>query len=121
MESTSVICGIDLGSWSIKISVFSGDGFQILTNEANFRETPTLVGYTQAERLIGEQALIKVPPSLYRSKPTTSTLFELPNVSSLCIDALISSRNSLPSSKQNIDVEKTESLSSWRKVKANPR
>lgn len=46
MKSTPVICGIDLGSWTFKLSVFSGDNFEILTNEANFRETPSLVGYT---------------------------------------------------------------------------
>lgn len=48
MKSTPVVCGIDLGSWTTKVAVFSGDQFTILTNEANFRETPSLVGYTSA-------------------------------------------------------------------------
>lgn len=93
MESTSVICGIDIGSWSIKISVFSGDGFQILTNEANFRETPTLVGYTQAERLMGEQALIKVTFLSFSLKAIIQILFALLTDYFLSIEGLTSSRN----------------------------
>jgi len=32
MKSTPVICGIDLGSWTVKISVFNGEKFEVLTN-----------------------------------------------------------------------------------------
>jgi molecular chaperone DnaK (HSP70) len=53
MKSTPVICGMDLGSWSFKLCAFNGEKLEVLTNEANFRETPSLVGYTATERLIG--------------------------------------------------------------------
>lgn len=78
MKSTPVICGLDLGSWTLKLSAFSGDNFEILTNEANFRETPSLVGYTPTERLIGEPALIKVLTSPCSSKQTLATQSEPP-------------------------------------------
>lgn len=73
MKSTPAICGIDLGSWTFKLCAFNGDRFDILTNEANFRETPSLVGYTPTERLIGEPAIIKVRHISRRSKPTLPT------------------------------------------------
>ncbi len=55
-----VICGIDIGSWTVKIGCYDGSKFDILTNEANFRETPSLVAFTPAERMIGESANTKV-------------------------------------------------------------
>jgi len=41
-----IICGIDIGSWTVKIGCYDGNKFDILTNEANFRETPALVAFT---------------------------------------------------------------------------
>ncbi len=41
-----IICGIDIGSWTVKIGCYDGNTFDILTNEANFRETPSLVAFT---------------------------------------------------------------------------
>ena len=63
-----VICGIDIGSWSVKIGCYDGSKFDILTNEANFRETPSLVAFTPAERMIGESANTKVLSKLKSAK-----------------------------------------------------
>lgn len=41
-----VICGIDIGSWTVKIGCYDWTNFEIMTNEANFRETPSLVAFT---------------------------------------------------------------------------
>ncbi len=32
MQSTPVICGIDIGSWTFKISSYDGQKFEVLTN-----------------------------------------------------------------------------------------
>ena len=37
--------GIDLGSYTTKIAGAMRGGIEILTNEANFRETPSVIGY----------------------------------------------------------------------------
>ena len=61
------ICGLDLGSWTFKICSYANKTFEVLTNEANFRETPSLIGFTHNERLIGEEAINKVHSiSLFR-------------------------------------------------------
>ena len=52
--------GIDLGSYKSKISVAKRGGVQIITNEANFRETPCVVTYGAAERHIGEAGFTKM-------------------------------------------------------------
>ena len=52
--------GIDLGSLSSKIAVAKRGGVEVITNEANFRETPCVVGYGPAERNIGEAGNIKM-------------------------------------------------------------
>lgn len=52
--------GIDLGSYKSKISVAKRGGVEIITNEANFRETPCVVGYGNAERSIGESGFSKM-------------------------------------------------------------
>jgi molecular chaperone DnaK (HSP70) len=58
---------MDLGSWSFKLCAFNGEKLEVLTNEANFRETPSLVGYTATERLIGEPALIKLKTNFHNT------------------------------------------------------
>lgn len=45
--------GIDLGSYKSKIAVAKRGGVQIITNDANFRETPCVIGFGPAERNIG--------------------------------------------------------------------
>ena len=73
-KAEPVICGIDIGAWTVKIGCYDGDKFEILTNEANFRETPSLIAFTPSERMIGESANIKVNSLLkHSSKATTST------------------------------------------------
>lgn len=52
--------GIDLGSWTSKVAVAKRGGVEIITNEANFRETPCVVGYGPTERHIGESGNIKM-------------------------------------------------------------
>jgi molecular chaperone DnaK (HSP70) len=52
--------GIDLASYKSKIAVAKRGGVEILPNDANFRETPCVVGFGAAERHIGESGLIKM-------------------------------------------------------------
>ena len=59
-QQVSAPIGIDLGSWTSKIAVAKRGGVEIITNEANFRETPCVVGYGPAERNIGEAGNIKM-------------------------------------------------------------
>ena len=54
MSDTKVVVGIDLGSWTFKISAYADNKFNLLTNEANFRETPTLISFLESQRLVGE-------------------------------------------------------------------
>jgi len=53
--------GIDMGSWRSVIAVAKRGGVEVITNEANFRETPSVVGYGPNERFIGEGGNVKVP------------------------------------------------------------
>jgi molecular chaperone DnaK (HSP70) len=55
-----VVVGIDIGSWSFKINAYNNSQFTLLTNEANFRETPSLVAFHESHRLVGEEANNKV-------------------------------------------------------------
>jgi heat shock protein 4 len=59
-QQVSAPIGIDLGSWTSKIAVAKRGGVEIITNEANFRETPCVVGYGPADRNIGEAGNIKM-------------------------------------------------------------
>lgn len=68
-----VICGLDFGSWSFKVCAYDWKTFEVLTNEANFRETPSLVSFTHSQRLIGEEANNKVPHSQCSSSLITRT------------------------------------------------
>lgn len=52
--------GIDLGSYKSKIAVAKRGGVEIITNDANFRETPCVVGFGSTERNIGEAGSIKM-------------------------------------------------------------
>jgi molecular chaperone DnaK (HSP70) len=55
----------------------------VLTNEANFRETPSLVGYTPTERLIGEPALIKLKTNFHNTIRAPQRLLPVANNPSL--------------------------------------
>lgn len=59
-EPQHAAIGIDLGSYVSCIAVAKRGGVEIITNEANFRETPTVIGYGPGERLIGEPGNAKV-------------------------------------------------------------
>ena len=52
--------GIDMGCYTSKVAVAKRGGVEVITNEANFRETPTVVGFGPAERNIGESGNIKM-------------------------------------------------------------
>lgn len=52
--------GIDLGSYKSKIAVAKRGGVEIITNDANFRETPCVVGFGPAQRNIGQAGFIKM-------------------------------------------------------------
>lgn len=47
------VVGIDIGSIYTKIAAVDKGAVDIITNEANLRQTPTVVGYGPKERLIG--------------------------------------------------------------------
>lgn len=43
-----VVCAIDVGSWTFKVCAYDWKTFEILTNEANFRETPSVISFTHS-------------------------------------------------------------------------
>jgi molecular chaperone DnaK (HSP70) len=63
---TSVV-GVDLGSAFTKIAAVEKGVVDIITNEANLRQTPTIVGYGSNERLIGEAGNVKLKSNLNNS------------------------------------------------------
>ena len=48
MDAPQRLCAIDFGSWTTKVAAQIDNHFEILVNEANFRETPSVVGYSDA-------------------------------------------------------------------------
>lgn len=60
---TSVI-GVDLGSFYTKVAAVEKGVVDIITNEANLRQTPTVVGYGPKERLMGESGYLKMKSNL---------------------------------------------------------
>ena len=58
------VIGIDLGSLNTKIAAVEKGVVDIITNEANLRQTPSVVGYGQNERLIGEAGYGKMKSNL---------------------------------------------------------
>lgn len=52
--------GIDIGGWRSVIAVAKRGGVEVITNEANFRETPSVVGFGPNERYIGEAGNVKM-------------------------------------------------------------
>jgi molecular chaperone DnaK (HSP70) len=48
------VIGIDIGAYTTKVSIVDRGTVDILTNEANERETPSIVGYGDGVRKIGE-------------------------------------------------------------------
>lgn len=58
------VIGVDLGSHSTKIAAVEKGVVDIITNEANLRQTPSVVGYGSNERLIGEAGSSKMKSNL---------------------------------------------------------
>ena len=44
-KATPTVIGIDLGASTTKIAAVIRGAIDVITNEANFRETPSVVGY----------------------------------------------------------------------------
>ena len=59
-KTTPTVIGIDIGAHTSKIAAVQRGAIEIITNEANFRETPSIVGYGQAERKIGQSGNVKL-------------------------------------------------------------
>ena len=63
-KATPTVIGIDIGASSTKIAAVQRGAIDIITNEANFRETPSIVGYGEGERKIGESGNVKIKSNL---------------------------------------------------------
>lgn len=66
-KSTPTVIGIDLGASTTKIAAVQRGAIDIVTNEANFRETPSVVGYGEGERKIGESGNVKLKSNFKNS------------------------------------------------------
>lgn len=64
---TPTVIGIDIGACTTKIAAVDKGAVDIITNQANFRETPTIVGYGEGERKIGEIGSIKLKSNFKNS------------------------------------------------------
>jgi molecular chaperone DnaK (HSP70) len=62
--SQITVVGVDLGSSKTKIAAVINGAVDIVTNDANFRETPTVVGFGPNERFIGELGYAKIKSNL---------------------------------------------------------
>jgi heat shock 70kDa protein 1/2/6/8 len=62
--------GIDLGTTFSCVSIWEGDRFEIIANEMGNRTTPSIVGFTNSERLIGDSAKTQI------SGNPTNTVFD---------------------------------------------
>jgi heat shock protein 4 len=56
----STVVGVDIGAFTTKMAVVERGSVNLLTNEANERETPTVVGYGEGIRKIGEMGHAKL-------------------------------------------------------------
>lgn len=56
MEAKKLVIGIDLGSADSYVAYVGKGAIDVVQNEVSQRKTPTLVGFTDRERLLGDQA-----------------------------------------------------------------
>merc|ERR1719277_1708562 len=59
-EPIRLVAGIDLGSADSYVGCLAKGAIDIVQNEVSQRKTPTLVGFTDRERLLGDQALSQI-------------------------------------------------------------
>ncbi len=57
MEALPAVIGIDIGSLKTVLAAFRNDGIEIINSDTNKKKTPTVVAYTDEERLIGDFAI----------------------------------------------------------------
>lgn len=60
---TNSAVGIDFGSSRFIVAVVKKGGVEIISNESNYRSTPSLVSYGQ-QRLLGESARANIKKNL---------------------------------------------------------
>ena len=66
-KATPTVIGIDIGAFSTKIAAVQRGAIDVITNQANFRETPSVVGYGNGERKIGESGNVKIKSNFKNS------------------------------------------------------
>lgn len=59
-EEQKLVIGIDLGTADSCVSYIRGGAIEVVQNEVNERKTPSLVGFTDRERLLGDRALSQI-------------------------------------------------------------
>ena len=59
MEKLGAI-GIDIGSWYTTVCAVEGGGIETVLNESSGRNSPTIVAFCQAERLISDAAAVQM-------------------------------------------------------------
>ena len=62
--------GIDLGTTFSCVSVWEGDRFEVISNDMGNRTTPSMVAFTDSERMIGDSAKNQI------SANPTNTIFD---------------------------------------------
>mmetsp|Transcript_32235 Transcript_32235/g.74394 ORF Transcript_32235/g.74394 Transcript_32235/m.74394 type:complete len:757 (+) Transcript_32235:48-2318(+) len=60
MEEQKLVIGIDLGTADSYVAYIRGGAIEVIQNEVSQRKTPSLVGFTDRERLLGDTALSQI-------------------------------------------------------------
>ncbi|CAJ1348694.1 unnamed protein product, partial [Effrenium voratum] len=60
MEEQKLVIGIDLGTADSYVAYVRGGAIEVVQNEVSQRKTPSLVGFTDRERLLGDTALSQI-------------------------------------------------------------